>query len=350
MSDEVPVVADLEIRSYVDADEEEVLDLVRGSLGGGPAGERPPEYFRWKHLQNPFGRSFMIVAESGGAIVGFRALMRWRFSAGNRTVEAVRPVDTVTHPDHRGRGVFSRLTRTALDSLADEVELVFNTPNPNSLPGYVKMGWRVVGKVPVRVRICRPGRFASSKLRRDRPVGPTADAPTTPRPAVAARTAAEALEDDGVVADLIARSERPTSGYHTSRSVEYLRWRYGRAPLLGYHAVVEGAADDPVGMCVFRLRREGPIWGASVAEVLVPPGDTATARKLLARVRRSADVAYVAATFPSGSAADVAFRRSLAIRAPRGMTLVANPLRAGLEPDPLLLGSWALSTGEVEVF
>jgi hypothetical protein len=32
------------------------------------------------------------------------------------------------------------------------------------------------------------------------------------------------------------------------------------------------------------------------------------------------------------------------------MTLVANPLRPDLVPDPLLLSSWSLSTGDVEVF
>jgi GNAT superfamily N-acetyltransferase len=346
MSDETPVSTDLEIRAYVDHDEPEVLDLVRGSLGGGPAGERPPEYFRWKHLENPFGRSFMIVAESEGRIVGFRALMRWRFSIGDQTIEAVRPVDTVTHPDMRGQGIFSKLTRTALDSLHGEIDLVFNTPNQNSLPGYVKMGWQVVGEVPVWIRICRPARFASWKLRRSR----SSDAVGTPRPAVEAPTASEALVDGGAVADLIARAEVPSWGYSTPRSVEHLRWRYGDAPLLGYHAVLVGSGDRLEGMCFFRLRREGPLWGSSIADLLVAPGDEATAHRLLVAARRSADVSYLAATFPKGTAADRAYRRPLTVKAPRGMTLVANPLGSDLRPDPLLFDSWALSTGEVEVF
>lgn len=347
MNDESAVAADLSIRAYRDADEAEVLDLIRGSLGGGPAGERPPEYFRWKHLKNPFGRSFMIVAESGGEIIGFRALMRWRFVVGDRTIEAVRPVDTVTHPEHRGRGVFSKLTRTALDTLSDEVDLVFNTPNPNSLPGYVKMGWRIVGQVPVRVHVRRPGRFVGWKFRRGRA---SSDAPGAERPSVDAPTADVAFRDDRSVESLIARAEVPGAGYATPRSIGFLRWRYGEAPLLGYHAVTLEAGGELSGMCVFRLRREGPLWGASVADVLVAPGDVDTARSLLRKVRRATDVDYLAATFPDGSAADQAFRRSLAIRAPRGMTLVANPLRPDLSPDPLVLSSWAVSTGDVEVF
>ncbi|MGH9197936.1 MAG: GNAT family N-acetyltransferase, partial [Acidimicrobiia bacterium] len=69
----------LSIRRYETNDESEVLDLLRLSLGGGPGGERLPEFFRWKHLQNPFGPSFMLVAERDERIIGLRAFMRWTF-------------------------------------------------------------------------------------------------------------------------------------------------------------------------------------------------------------------------------------------------------------------------------
>lgn len=345
MSD-TPLDTDLVIRAYRDIDEPEVLELLRGSLGGGPAGQRPPEYFRWKHLDNPFGRSYMILAESAGRIVGFRALMRWRFGTGDRSIEAVRPVDTVTHPDHRGRGVFSRLTRTALESLQGDVDLVFNTPNSNSLPGYLKMGWEVVGKVPVWIRIRHPGRFVAWKLRRGR----SRSEALRDRPRVDAPTAAEALLDEVGIADLIDRSEVPGGVFSTPRSVEYLRWRYGDAPLLGYHAVREELGGDLTGLLFFRLRPEGPLWGLSVAEMIVRPGDVRTAKRLLGAARRAADVSYLAATFPSGTTAGSTRLGATSFRAPRGMTFVVNPLRSDLDPDPRRLSSWALSTGDVEVF
>jgi hypothetical protein len=219
----------------------------------------------------------MIVAERDHRIIGFRALMRWRYRVGDRTIEAVRPVDTVTHPDERGRGVFSHLTRTALEALKGEVDLVFNTPNQNSLPGYLKMGWQVVGEVPVRIQITRPVRFAAGKLRRrrdaDRPELPPAESPT----------AAEALEDEDAVARLLEEAEVPVSGYSTPRSVDYLRWRYGSAPLLGYHAVRSITTE----ICGYGLFRSAP--KAAVVcrrDVIVRPGDVGSARNLLRSARR----------------------------------------------------------------
>ena len=155
------VAAGVDVRPYRDADEQAVLGLLNDALGGGPAGTRPAEFFRWKHLENPFGRSFMLVAEADGRIVGLRAFMRWEFVAGDRRFRAVRAVDTATHPDHQGKGIFSRLTLEALDSLRDQADFVFNTPNEKSLPGYLKMGWSVVGRVPIRIRVRRPIRFAT---------------------------------------------------------------------------------------------------------------------------------------------------------------------------------------------
>ena len=166
----------LDIRPFAEHDTAAVLSLLEASLGGGPAGERSPAFFRWKHLENPFGRSYMLVAEADDRIVGFRAFMRWRFDLGGEPVRAVRAVDTATHPDHQGRGIFRQLTTTALEDLRSEADLIFNTPNDKSLPGYLKMGWRKVEEVPIRVRVRRPVRFLRHmRSRRDLAASETCD-------------------------------------------------------------------------------------------------------------------------------------------------------------------------------
>src|SRR6185295_3366058 len=110
----------------------------------------------------PFGPSPSWVALDGERIIGFRTFMRWEFEHEGRVRRAVRAVDTATHPDYQGRGIFSTLTRAGLDEMrADGVDYVFNTPNDNSRPGYLKMGWQTVGRLPVSVRM----RSASSALR-----------------------------------------------------------------------------------------------------------------------------------------------------------------------------------------
>jgi GNAT superfamily N-acetyltransferase len=328
------------VRPFVDEDLPRVLGLLDASLGGGPAGRRPPELFRWKHLDNPFGRSLLLVAEHDNRLIGLRAFMRWRFQAGDRVLTAVRAVDTATHPDFQGMGVFSRLTRAALDAMEGQVDLVFNTPNGRSGPGYLKLGWREVGRVPVAVRVRRPLRLLTSRWAR--PAGPA------PAPPVTAGPAAATLEDADAVAALLGREPTP-GGLATPRTVGYLRWRYGAAPLLGYRAVAEERGGELAGLALFRVRPRGGLWESTVAEVLAGD-DPATARRLLRRVAAAAPVDHLTLHAPAGSPLARAARRSGYLPSPAGIWLVANPRTAGIDPDPTRLDAWALSLGDLEVF
>ena len=330
----------VKVRPYRDEDEMEVIELLKTTLGEGPAGNRTHEFFAWKHLDNPFGRSFMLVAESDGRVVGLRAFMRWRFVAGGARVPAARAVDTATHPDYQGRGIFSRLTLEALEGLADEADFVFNTPNDKSKPGYLKMGWQVVGDLPVRVRVRRPLRFALG-LRTIRTPG------TTPveAPDVNAVPAAEALANEEALAGLLQASSGRSGGFATAHTSDTLTWRYGRAPLLDYRAV----GDVRRGLAIFRVRARGALWEASVAEVIVPNEDPRRARELLREVGRAARVDHITCLAPASSAASVAARRAGFVRSPLSMTLTARPLRKS-RVDPLDGRSWALTLGDVEVF
>ena len=269
----------------------------------------------------PSGRSLLLVAEHDDRLIGLRAFMRWRLAAGDRDLTAVRAVDTATHPDFQGMGVFSKLTRAALDAGSGQVDLVFNTPNGKSGPGYLKMGWREVGRVPVAVRVRRPLRLLTS--RRARPGGPAPAAAGGGRPGGrrpggrgdAGRRRCSAREPD----------RRP--GWPPPATSSYLRWRYGAAPLLGYRGVAEERGGELTGLALFRVRPRGGLWESTVAEVLAG-GDPATARRLLRQV------AAAAAGRPPHPARPRRLpgwpgrpRRAGFLPSPAGIRLVANPLR-----------------------
>jgi GNAT superfamily N-acetyltransferase len=331
-----------DVRPYRREDEPRVLALLQDALGSGPVGERTPPFFRWKHEESPFGPSHMLVAEVGDRIGGLRAFMRWRFAAGGREIRAVTAVDTATHPDFQGLGIFSKLTRTALEQLRGDADLVFNTPNERSLPGYLKMGWEVVGRVPVRVRVRRPVRVGRNvrSLRASEP-------PRRPPPVASAEPVAAALEDDGLPA-LLDGGEDPRMA--TPRDLAYLRWRYACPPGLAYHAVRVRRGGGLVGLGVFRVRPRGALWEATVAEVITGTGDVTAARQVLRGIAGSVAVDHLTCHFPVGSAAARASRTSGYLPAPGGVTFVVNPLRDDLRPDPRALDSWALTLGDVEVF
>jgi len=118
-------------------DIDDIIDLLNANFNS----DHKKESFLWKHFRNPFGRSYGLLAEDNGKIVGLRMFMRWEFICNKKTIKAIRPVDTCTDTTYRGKGLFKKLTLQGLENIKSEYELVFNTPNENSRPGYLKMGW-----------------------------------------------------------------------------------------------------------------------------------------------------------------------------------------------------------------
>lgn len=110
------------------------------------------EYFVWKHKENPFGRSYGLVAIEEEKIIGLRMFMKWKFSSGDKILNALRPVDTCTHPDYRGKGIFKKLTLKGITETKGEYDFIFNTPNSQSIDGYLGMGWQKFEK-PLHYRL-----------------------------------------------------------------------------------------------------------------------------------------------------------------------------------------------------
>ncbi len=324
-----PKAADLELREATASDEAGVLDLFRQSLGWRD--EDPNEdFFRWKHADNPFGRSPAWLALHDGRVVGYRTFLRWAFETPEgKVLRAVRAVDTATAPDYQGLGIFRTLTLRGVAALTLAGDgFVFNTPNDASRPGYLKMGWSVARRLPVGL-LPRP----TSLVRVARARVP---ADLWSQPSGAGLDAAAALADRSVAEALLKHA--PRAGVRTQRSPEYLAWRTSLKPL-HYRLLLASDRDPAEGGLVFRLRRRGEALEAAVIEELVP--DARTGARLVVRMLREtgADYAIGLRTGPSAGLLPVPVR-SL------GPLLTTRPL-ATAPPAPK---EWGLTLGDVELF
>jgi GNAT superfamily N-acetyltransferase len=262
-----------------------VIDLCKLALGWN-SGDPNEEFFRWKHLENAFGNSPIWVAEEDGRLIGARVFLRWRFiEPGRGTVEAVRAVDTATHPEAQGRGIFTRLTTAALPELLDMgVGMVFNTPNDKSRPGYLKMGWSQVGRVPISARVASPTTFL-------RMAGAKSAAEKWSQPCSVGLDPSVAFSDDAETERLLRRAA-PATGIATVRSPEYLRWRFGFTPLQYRVLPISNTLDD--GVVVFRVRRRGSALELTIADVIAPRGTSV--RRTIAEALTQTGADYALAT------------------------------------------------------
>jgi GNAT superfamily N-acetyltransferase len=319
-----------EVRSVEPTDVPAVIELLGASLGWVPD-DQHEAFFRWKHHENPAGPSLAWVAVEEGRILAFRTFLRWELRRGAESVRAVRAVDTATHPDAQGRGLFRMLTMHAVEAAREDgVAFVFNTPNTQSRPGYLKMGWRDVGRLPVAMRPRSP--IGVTRMARARRPADKWSMPTDVGVA-----ASEAFDDvDGVTRLL----ERIGTGplLETNRTPAHLAWRYGFGPLHYRVELVDGASIDG-GVLVFRLRRRGPAVEAVLAEVLAP--ERGAARRAVTRLLRRTGADYAIGIHAGGA------RHAGLARVPRqGPRLT---WRSVTETDMPALDGWALTLGDIEL-
>lgn len=239
------------IRELTEADQQALLELATEALGEGPQGSRQSDWWNWKHVDNPFGHSLVLGAFEGEQLIGLRTFMRWRLvDAQGRRWACARAVDTATHPAHQGKGIFSKLTLEGLDYLrADGTDIVFNTPNGKSGPGYRKMGWLAVAPLSAGIR---PNGIAGALRLATRAAGkPVQELPLPP-----AADWSVFVPDDW--AGLAEAWNSP--GLGTDWTPEALVWRLSACPVASYHPIVaEGKLLGAVRVHSRKGLREGVV-------------------------------------------------------------------------------------------
>lgn len=209
----------MHIREATHNDTPQILKVLKASLGE-TSSKKTEEVWRYKHIENPFGESLVLVAEESGEIIGVRAFMRWQWQKGEKIFSAYRAVDTATHPSHQGKGVFKKLTLKALEMGKERGDhFVFNTPNSKSRPGYLKMGWKEVNSLKIYLYPKNPFSFQKHKY-------------TLPYKSndIEYSKFEKLTEAHNII-------EIKRNKFFTPKSAEYLSWRYGNNPLQKYRAV-----------------------------------------------------------------------------------------------------------------
>lgn len=262
----------MEITEARKEDLPEMIALLKQSLGESLV-PKSEEYFIWKHEQNPFGKSKILLAREDGKIVGLRAFMYWRWVSGSEDIVAVRAVDTATDPAYQGKGIFKKLTLQAVDECKKEgVGLVFNSPNPISMQGYLKMGWYLNGRMPIYI-------------------GPGSMAPRLFSEKIQEKIYSEFSTSKAFSSLDAGWNLKPADVLlHTPIHYNYLNWRYNTCPVVKYGAIVE---KGKFGL-VFRLKKINRFIELRICELWTEDENSAkAARRALKRLVRKVRPAMV---------------------------------------------------------
>lgn len=117
------------------------------------AGHLRGDYLRWLYRDNPAGVVVGTDAWDGARLAAHYACVPAAASVGGRDCTVLLSLNTATHPDYQGRGLFTRLAEATYEAGArDGHALVYGVANANSTPGFLrKLGFSLAGRLDARV-------------------------------------------------------------------------------------------------------------------------------------------------------------------------------------------------------
>lgn len=111
------------------------------------------EGFRHWYLENPFGNAISFNAFDGDKMVSHYVCITKKLIIGERVVDGILSMATVTHPEYRGRGLFKTLAKKTYDYAQSQgYEFVIGVANANSFPGFIKhFPFQFVAQLDVKI-------------------------------------------------------------------------------------------------------------------------------------------------------------------------------------------------------
>ena len=178
------------------------------------------QYFEWKFIHNPAGfvEGFIAVAADGEVAAYYGVIPEVYMINGKKTT-IYQSCDTMTHSNHRRKGLFQKLALHCFDQLKNENRLfVIGFGGGQSTPGFIKFGCVQVFKMRTYFY---PRIFTFIQFSRGKNI--------------------ELVNDFTLIEDLVLKSNI-TTVIHAHKTPESFKWRLSN-PLYDYKVLAYKTAE-----------------------------------------------------------------------------------------------------------
>lgn len=210
----------MKIANYKTGDESKILELFELSFGT----KLPFKYWEWRYLKNPhYDNPLIHLMWDEDKLAGHYALSPVKVVCNNITYLTGLSMTTMTHPNYRGKGIFTTLAESVYKEAFNThgFAVVWGFPNTNSHYGFVdKLNWNDISYVPM-LSLMINKKAAPSK-----------------------RSIIE-IRDFNELPNLPEKKKKINPKYcGILRNKEYLNWRFFQNPLNTYKAFTLSSEKD----------------------------------------------------------------------------------------------------------
>lgn len=273
-------------RQYQEGDEGGILDLYTLAFGSDISAER----LVWQYKQNPAGQPIIHLAESSQGIVGYYALMPIRMRIRNKICIEIYSLETMTHPDYRGQGIFTILGKENYKLAARRgFHFLYGFTNRNAHPIVVnKLDWRdLYNGIPLWVKPLNLESIIRKRLVDNRLVAGLGSKfgkiamnilyrPMQNKPKYSITEVSYFDERFNLLWE-----ETSNDGVMVVRDKEYLTWRYLEKPGEKYAIFIVEREEKLLGYMILKCTERFNLQIGFIMDLLTVSGEPQIARDLI---------------------------------------------------------------------
>jgi hypothetical protein len=198
------------------------------------------DYLKWEYSSNPFGKAIVYFANNdNGKVAAQYVVLPWRVTKGRKSISGSLSVNTLTHPDFQGLGLFPNLARDVYEECkTNSIQFTIGFPNSNSYSGFTsRLNFQTIGKLPLFVWPVRPlSTFVHFLFN----MKSNKDVQIELASIEESETVSEVnFETDSQLLDEFFSKFQERNLFSTERSAKWMKWRFEEIPFRQYKLIKE---------------------------------------------------------------------------------------------------------------
>lgn len=133
-------------RNFEKEDTDSILELFKLSFGK----EMDRKFWNWRYMKNVLGKIMIYLAMDNDKIAAHYALSPTKIFVLGTEISSGLSMTTMTHPDYRRQGLFTKLAKELYDKSKSDLEVIYGVPNDNSINGFKEyLDFNHINDIPV---------------------------------------------------------------------------------------------------------------------------------------------------------------------------------------------------------
>lgn len=210
------------------------------------------EWFTWKYFASPFGESICLLAINNNEIAGEVTFGKYEFILNGEVQKCLISYQTMVHPKHQKKGLFSKLTKEIIAiANKEKIDLIFNFPNKASYTPFERLNFAPINHLKNYLVITNKINFIKSPLSIKKPFF--------------ADTIKNLNEEENIIFESLKNTINTLSIKDVltpNRTYNFLKWRYFTQPLYDYRII-----KSNLGWSIIRIGKRGKLKEIQIMEM-----------------------------------------------------------------------------------